>query len=222
MPNLVKNWAGDEVLVVQQRGQSHGKQVDHVWLSTTSEGSLIGGESGMRALELDCSAPTDTSADAWLEYYQAQMATTLLQVRGYLEQALDFDVRAVPQAPEHAWGSCSQLAGEDEESSLVCGCRVSECPQGSFAADAMAWGGDADIGFVNGGSLRSSLPAGAVSEASVLQMLPFLNDVVRLEVSGAALKQALLNSVSRLGDASAASNPNGRMGHVSSSLHYEW
>ena len=54
------------------------------------------------------------------------------------------------------------------------------------------------------------IDAGVVSNADLLQALPFLNELVELHVSGAQLRAALENSISLLGADDVASTPSGR------------
>lgn len=222
LPPVMKNWAGDDVLVYQvASGGSHGKRVERIHAEFDSQHSrLVGGDTTTDSVELDCGIARDTDGEAKLAHYHDVMESILGKTRGYLQHELSFNVRSAPRPGGHAWGHCARL-GTDHDVE-TCGCRVSECPQGSFAADALQVVASAQIGLVNGGSLRSSLPQGAVTEADIVQMLPFLNDIVRVQVSGAVLRSVLLNSISLLGDASAMSDPNGRFMQASSTLKYEW
>lgn len=66
-----------------------------------------------------------------------------------------------------------------------------ENPAGNLLADAQRWGTEADIGFVNNGSLRRSLPRGPVDYATLYEFQPFQNELVRLHMDGALLKEVL-------------------------------
>ena len=105
-------------------------------------------------------------------------------------------------------GGCARIKGNATE---VCGCRVAECGAGSLAADALAWRTGANITLVNGGSIRSSLQAGDVMKKNLVEMLPFMNEVVTLQgVTGHEVLAALQNGISKLGDPNAANDPSGR------------
>lgn len=73
--------------------------------------------------------------------------------------------------------------------------RTQESELGNLAADAIRWGGQADIGLVNGGGLRADLPQGQVTQGDLLKIFPFGNTIKRVALSGAAVKQLLEHSV---------------------------
>jgi 2',3'-cyclic-nucleotide 2'-phosphodiesterase/3'-nucleotidase len=66
-----------------------------------------------------------------------------------------------------------------------------ESPLGSLCTDAMRLRAGSDVAITNAGGLRADLPAGPIDRARVLDVLPFLNDSVTLELDGGALKAAL-------------------------------
>ena len=165
VPHTLTNWANDEVLMVRGiSSSSHGKYIDRVSTRLDNDGHLLRNTSSVVNIQLDCTAPTDQIASNDLHAFHERMSASLGLTRGYLQQPLDFPLRAGPQEVNHTWGTCPRLGVEQD--TIVCGCRVSECPQGAFAADALQWGGNADIGLVNGGSIRATVPAGATRAVS--------------------------------------------------------
>jgi 2',3'-cyclic-nucleotide 2'-phosphodiesterase (5'-nucleotidase family) len=74
--------------------------------------------------------------------------------------------------------------------------RTKETNLGNYIADWMRISTGADIAFENGGSIRTSIPAGDVTVGNVYSVLPFDNLLVMLEIKGSTLKAALENSVS--------------------------
>ncbi|TVP75988.1 MAG: bifunctional metallophosphatase/5'-nucleotidase [Gemmatimonadales bacterium] len=66
-----------------------------------------------------------------------------------------------------------------------------ENPAGNLLADAQRWATEADVGLVNNGSLRRSLPAGEVTWEVLFEFQPFQNDLVVLELDGALLRDAV-------------------------------
>jgi 5'-nucleotidase len=101
-------------------------------------------------------------------------------------------------------------------------CRFEECTMGNLIADAILWKTAAEgtqIVFQNGGGIRASIPAGEVSLGDVLEVLPFGNTVATFKLSGADVRAALENGVSR------AENPEnegtGRFAQVAG-LRYSW
>lgn len=77
--------------------------------------------------------------------------------------------------------------------------RTKETDIGNFIADAYRKAVDADIGFVNGGSIRADLfyNPGVLNKRAVLSMLPFNNPIVKVEVSGTTLMDILEHGVAR-------------------------
>jgi 2',3'-cyclic-nucleotide 2'-phosphodiesterase (5'-nucleotidase family) len=78
--------------------------------------------------------------------------------------------------------------------------RTRETNVGDFIADAMRARLDADVALLNGGGVRTDriIPAGALMRRDVLGLLPFTNVVMKLAVSGARLREALEQGLSRL------------------------
>ncbi len=79
--------------------------------------------------------------------------------------------------------------------------RTMETNIGNFIADSYRGAGKADIGFVNGGSIRADLiyEPGVLAKRDVLSILPFNNPIVKVEVTGKVLKQILEHGVARSG-----------------------
>jgi len=79
--------------------------------------------------------------------------------------------------------------------------RTMETNIGNFIADSYRNAGQADIGFVNGGSIRADLvyEPGVLTKRDVLSILPFNNPIVKVELTGKLLKQILEHSVARSG-----------------------
>ncbi|WP_051586258.1 bifunctional UDP-sugar hydrolase/5'-nucleotidase [Selenomonas sp. AE3005] len=79
--------------------------------------------------------------------------------------------------------------------------RTQESELGNLLADALRNVTGADIGMVNGGSIRAGLPQGSITKSAVLNILPFNNRAIKLEVTGAEVKAVLEHSVEHLPDA---------------------
>lgn len=77
--------------------------------------------------------------------------------------------------------------------------RTKETNIGNFIADEYRKAVSADIGFVNGGSIRADLTyqPGVLTKRDVLSILPFNNPIIKVEVTGKLLKQLLEHSVAR-------------------------
>ncbi|HEY0426470.1 MAG TPA: bifunctional UDP-sugar hydrolase/5'-nucleotidase [Pyrinomonadaceae bacterium] len=91
--------------------------------------------------------------------------------------------------------------------------RTKETNIGNFIADSYRKAVGADIGFLNGGSIRADLTynAGTLTMRDVLSILPFNNPVVKTEVNGKLLREILEHGVAR----SAEDNEPGRFPQVS-------
>lgn len=80
--------------------------------------------------------------------------------------------------------------------------RWRETAIGNAIADAFRAHYTADIGMINGGGIRASLPEGEVTRKDILSVLPFRNNVVLVGVNGQQVRTALehgLNRVESLG-----------------------
>ena len=91
--------------------------------------------------------------------------------------------------------------------------RTKETNVGNFIADAYRNVTGADIGLVNGGSIRADLVynPGPLTKRDVLSILPFNNPIVKIEVSGKKLMEVLEHGVAR----SREDNEPGRFPQVS-------
>jgi 5'-nucleotidase len=91
--------------------------------------------------------------------------------------------------------------------------RRQETNVGNFIADAFRAGTASDVAIMNGGSIRADeiIRSGPITNRDVLSILPFKNKVVKLEVTGALLRQALEHGVAR----SAEDSEPGRFPQVS-------
>jgi 5'-nucleotidase len=77
--------------------------------------------------------------------------------------------------------------------------RTQETNIGDFIADSFRTATGSDVGLMNGGSIRADeiIRTGALTKRDVLSMLPFKNKVVKVELSGATLRQVLEHGVAR-------------------------
>ncbi len=77
--------------------------------------------------------------------------------------------------------------------------RTQETNVGDLITDAFRAGTKADVGLMNGGSIRADeiIAAGPLTKRDVLSILPFKNKVVKVELSGATLRQVLEHGVAR-------------------------
>ncbi|TVR64712.1 MAG: hypothetical protein EA422_06085 [Gemmatimonadales bacterium] len=78
--------------------------------------------------------------------------------------------------------------------------RAVENPAGNLMADAQRWATGADVGLVNNGSLRRGLPQGPVTFGILYEFQPFQNELVRIEVDGALLREILEFGLTEAGE----------------------
>ncbi len=91
--------------------------------------------------------------------------------------------------------------------------RTKETNVGNFIADAFRTSTNADIGFLNGGSIRADITynPGILTKRAVISILPFNNPVLKIELTGKTLRQVLEHGVAR----SAEDSEPGRFPQVS-------
>ena len=69
--------------------------------------------------------------------------------------------------------------------------RNNECNLGDLVADAYRYATEADIAFVNAGSIRDNIPAGEITYGDILMALPYNNELCVVKVKGEAVAEAL-------------------------------
>lgn len=74
--------------------------------------------------------------------------------------------------------------------------RTGETNLGNLITAAMMNVSGADVALMNGGGIRTSIPAGDVTKGQILSVLPFGNTVKVIEVSGADIKAMMENGLS--------------------------
>jgi 5'-nucleotidase / UDP-sugar diphosphatase len=93
--------------------------------------------------------------------------------------------------------------------------RTGETNLGNLITDAMCEEAAADIAIVNGGVIRESLPEGEITVYKVGKVIPFINSLVTIEMSGDLIYQAIERGLRPYPNPS-----NGAFLHVSSGLSY--
>ncbi|KAI9224057.1 Metallo-dependent phosphatase-like protein [Blastocladiella britannica] len=117
------------------------------------------------------------------------------------------DTPAKPEVAELRAGIESQLAKKilkpialsrrelDARSSLV---RMEESAVGSWVADVCRWSYDADVALLCGGTIRSDMVfgPGEIKIKDIMELFPFEDPLVVIEITGAQILGALENGVS--------------------------
>jgi 5'-nucleotidase / UDP-sugar diphosphatase len=78
--------------------------------------------------------------------------------------------------------------------------RTKETNLGNLVADSFRQVAKSDVAILNGGSIRVDelVPAGRITVRDVLSILPFKNKLIKIEVTGAVLKETLEHGVARI------------------------
>ncbi len=167
-PTWVTRPDGTAVPVVQ--AYAYGKYLGHLQLEFDAAGTLL--HAGGDALLIDASVAPDPA-----------VAARVAALAGPIDE---MKARVVAEAAEAIDGSREN-------------CRARECQMGNLVADAMLARTRAQgiqIAIQNGGGLRASIPAGAVTMGQILAVLPFQNTLATFQLSGAGIRAALENGVS--------------------------
>ncbi|GAB6096552.1 bifunctional UDP-sugar hydrolase/5'-nucleotidase [Desulfatiferula olefinivorans] len=101
----------------------------------------------------------------------------------------EYDARLGHQFKEVIAQAETFLNGEREH------IRYQETNLGNFITDIMRSHTGAEIALINAGALRASIKAGPVTVEDVFRAMPYGNELVRLNLTGAELQQALQRSV---------------------------
>jgi 2',3'-cyclic-nucleotide 2'-phosphodiesterase (5'-nucleotidase family) len=134
--------------------------------------------------------------------------------------APDPDIQAIVDAWEAALDEAlSEVIGQrvnewDVRRAIV---RSEETGFANYIVDTMRASVDADVALTNGGGIRSDMvyEPGDITRRDVVAILPFINTVVKVELTGATILAALENGVSAVEDG------DGRFPHVSG-MAYVW
>jgi 5'-nucleotidase len=147
----------------------HGRWLGRLDLDLGADGRIASHAGEVREITQDL--PEDTQVAAIVAEYAAPLAEWRARPVGHLPQPLTIE-----------------------------GCRDGECAIGNLLADAMlAAEPQAEIAILNGGGIRANLPGGTVTWGDVLTVLPFSNTLATLTIRGGALRAALENGLSQLG-----------------------
>ncbi len=171
-PEVVTGPEGDPVLVVTDFAWGH--YLGQVTVEFDAKGRALTWEGEPRLLDSD--VPENPAMAELLAPMTAEIATF---------------------AAGEAGSSTVDLIGRESI------CRARECNLGNLIADALL---DAhrevgiEVALQNGGGIRASLPAGAISRGQVLEVLPFGNTVSTFGLLGRDLGAVLEHGVSQAHD----------------------
>ncbi|PCI64372.1 MAG: serine/threonine protein phosphatase [Kordiimonadales bacterium] len=72
---------------------------------------------------------------------------------------------------------------------------IEESDVGNLFADRIRAEAKTDLSFIHAGSLRKDIPSGELTHADLLDVYPFMDDVMRFEITGAQLREILEQSL---------------------------
>jgi len=91
----------------------------------------------------------------------------------------------------------------------------------NLVADAYRARTGSQIGLVNPGGIRTSLPAGPITYGKVFEIFPFENTIVTMKITGAQLKRSLAVRVTAVSGVRAVFDPSKQKGEVLISVTLE-
>ena len=142
---------------------STGTKFEYIGKLTVSEGELK-----TELIKTEEYEKTDPVVDACIEQIYAE----------YEEQA----------GRKVAFSEVDLITQDAEGNRLV---RRYETNLGDLCADTFRYAVDADIGYMNGGSIRADMLKGDITYTHLLNVLPFNNTVVLAEVTGQTIKDMM-------------------------------
>ena len=129
---------------------------------------------------------TSLIADADIPFKSEKVAATIDSVRADMHQATSRQLCKVG----------FELTINDTKGDRLA--RLNETNLGDLVSDAYLDYFGAEIGLMNGGGLRNSIPAGNVCYGDVVNALPFINMMCEIEVTGQQLFDMLVKCTSSL------------------------
>lgn len=186
-PLVEKNRTNSPVLVVTD--WEWGKYLGDLSVSFDRAGNLIAWAGKPHAIE--ASIAPNLEFEAKLKAYAAPIEALRQKIIGKLLVALDGDRIKM---------------------------RTSETGLGNLIADAVLakmQGDRVQVVLLNAGGIRNGLPLGDVTMGNVMEALPFGNTIIRVDLTGKQLQEALENGVS------LAEQQEGRFPHVAG-MRFVW
>lgn len=178
-PNIVKNAAGKDVMVVQTG--RYGPYVGEVSIDTNKLGH------GVEAFEYKLIPVTTRFPDAvldkkmqkFIEPYKAKVDSVNARVVGHSEFDLD--------SSDPNGGYVNFISDFIRQYSQA-------------AIDTLSPGKRVDIGMMNVGGIRHDMPEGKITEGQILNTFPFFNRLVVMQIKGSDFIEAMRVAASRGGE----------------------
>ncbi|MEO1028293.1 MAG: bifunctional UDP-sugar hydrolase/5'-nucleotidase [Pseudomonadota bacterium] len=102
-------------------------------------------------------------------------------------------VRDKIQAYRDAYPALQEVVGQTEQ--ILFRRYIEESALGHLIADIFRETADADIGLIHSGGIRKDIPAGAIRREDVLDTYPFVDNLIKVELSGRQLRAAIEQSL---------------------------
>jgi len=174
VPERVGNEGGNAIIV---QAWESGKVLGR--LDLMMRGKAIVRFSG-ELINVTKDVPEDPDVKAIIEPYAKELKEMMTEVVGKTLVPLDGSRAPKPGIPS--------------------GVRCNETNLGNLVADMMRWASEgADIALENGGGIRwhRVFPAGNITRGDIYELLPFLNTLVMMDLTGAQIRAALELSVNK-------------------------
>ena len=207
---MVSSWEGSALLVPRHMvdGNGPGTLLSDVTLHYSSPRALVSGTFASKSM--DCTIPDDNTTQMTMygaPHQSKSVLAAMLAFASETETEMSATVAHLStkadgrKDDEMLPGSCAPTSRTVYPDARVsCGCESTECTMGSFQADAMRHVMAADIGAQNAGGIGEVdfIGNGSVTKKDIYESMPRLNDVVKLELPGSAVLQALRDGVAHL------------------------
>ncbi|XP_037914466.1 protein 5NUC-like isoform X3 [Hermetia illucens] len=183
-PTIIEQPSGKKVPVVQ--AYAYTKYLGHLKVKFDNEGNLL--EWNGNPILLNREVPQDSDILKLLDVYRAGVEDQEQTVVGHTKVLLDGDEK---------------------------NCREKECNLGNMVADALVYArvkeyqaeseefwSDTAIAFMQGGGIRTSIPKkedGRITRSDLIEVLPYGNKLVKVQVTGQTIRDMLEKSASKMG-----------------------
>lgn len=191
---IIANTEGIDVFL-----DGHSHDTDQVTMKNKNGGDVIRSACGTK---LACIGTVTFAADGTissnlLTWGLTDSAKNIFGFSNPVSEAIDSAKAELDESLKQVVGhtdvdlTITDPTAKDEAGEPIRIVRNAETNLGDLAADAYRAAGNADIGFINGGGVRASIPAGDITQEDLLTVFPFGNSVCVAEVTGQQVLDAL-------------------------------
>ncbi len=191
----------------EESRECEGEMLDVARALTEPVDLVVGGHTHLRVLTTAGTVPVVEAAAHTAEYSVTDLErsggrtrVTYRAVRTSYADEVTPDTSVARVVGE--WEARVRSGSQRTVATLAAELPVTENKRGEYAlgnliADSFRQGAGAEASIINNGSIRRGLPAGPVDYGLIYELQPFQNAIYRVEVTGAQLRAALENALSR-------------------------